>query len=185
MCQRVMIAMALSCEPSVLIADEPTTALDVTTQAQILALLGELQERTGAGMILVTHDLGVVAELADRVAVMYAGRVVETGGVDELFHDPQHPYTWGLLGSIPGTGGGSGLRLSAIAGAPPSQLDLPAGCRFRMRCPHEHAGCAALPELLQRAGQGHADRCVLPVAEKRTLRSLGDRIGLEPRSMVA
>jgi len=181
--QRVMIAMALSCEPRVLIADEPTTALDVTIQAQILALLRELQERTGVGIVLVTHDLGVVAELADRVAVMYAGRVVETGTVDELFHDPQHPYTWGLLGSIPGRDGAHGSRLPAIAGAPPSQLDPVAGCRFRTRCPHEYAACAHTPELLERAGPDHADRCWLPLDEKRARRSVGDRIGLESRSM--
>ncbi len=183
--QRVMIAMALSCEPRVLIADEPTTALDVTIQAQILELLGELQERTGAGIIIVTHDLGVVAEMADRVAVMYAGRVVEAGTVDELFHDPQHPYTWGLLGSLPGLDRAPGSRLPAIAGAPPSPLVLLAGCRFRERCPHEHAACAAAPELIERATPGHADRCWLPVADKRERRLLGERIGLESRSIAA
>ncbi len=183
--QRVMIAMALSCQPRVLIADEPTTALDVTIQAQVLALLAELRERTGAGILLVTHDLGVVAALADRVAVMYAGRLVETGTVDEVFHDPQHPYTWGLLGSTPGLAGARGERLAAIAGAPPSRLGPDAGCRFRARCPHEHAACAAMPELAERVGPGHADRCWLPVDQKRLRREHGGRIGLEPRGIAA
>ena len=133
--QRVMIAMALSCKPKVLIADEPTTALDVTIQAQILDLLRSLKEQTGLGVILVTHDLGVVAELADRVAVMYAGRIVEQGTVAEVFEDPRHPYTWGLLGSITRVDRPRPERLPSIGGAPPSLVAPPEGCRFRPRCP--------------------------------------------------
>src|SRR5215207_1213036 len=126
--QRVMIALALSCDPSVLIADEPTTALDVTIQAQILLRMRELRDETGAAVILVTHDLGVVADIADRIAVMYAGRIVEHGTLDEIFYDPQHPYTWGLLGSITRIDGDRGERLPSIAGLPPSLLDPPRGC---------------------------------------------------------
>jgi peptide/nickel transport system ATP-binding protein len=139
--QRVMIAMALSCAPSLLIADEPTTALDVTIQAQILRELGALRDDTGAGIILVTHDLGVVADVADRVIVMYAGRVVEQGTLDEIFYDPQHPYTWGLLGSITRVDKPRPERLPAIAGLPPSLANRPEGCHFRPRCPHEFAEC--------------------------------------------
>ena len=134
--QRVMIAMALSCSPKLLIADEPTTALDVTIQAQILDELRELRDETGAGVILVTHDLGVVADIADRVIVMYSGRVVEQGTLDDIFYDPQHPYTWGLLGSITRIDADRSLRLPAIPGMPPSLLRPPKGCHFRPRCPH-------------------------------------------------
>ena len=132
--QRAMIAMALACDPRVLIADEPTTALDVTIQAQILDLLRDLRDRTGTSIILITHDLGVVAELADRVAVMYAGRIVEEAPVKALFGDPQHPYTLGLLASIPGLSG-SGERLTAIEGNVPNPYAIPDGCRFHPRCP--------------------------------------------------
>ena len=125
--QRVMIAMALSCSPSLLIADEPTTALDVTIQAQILEEIGRLRAETNAGVILVTHDLGVVADLADRIVVMYAGRVVEEGSLDELFYDPQHPYTWGLLGSIARVDRERPARLPTIAGQPPSLVNPPRG----------------------------------------------------------
>ena len=134
--QRVMIAMALSCDPSVLIADEPTTALDVTIQAQILEVMQELRERTDAGIVLVTHDLGVVADIADRILVMYAGRVVEQGTVDEIFYDPQHPYTWGLLGSIARVDRPRPERLPSIPGLPPSLHNRPKGCHFRS------GGCA-------------------------------------------
>ena len=120
--QRVMIALALSCDPSILIADEPTTALDVTIQAQILQRIRDLREQTGAAVILVTHDLGVVADIADRIAVMYAGRIVEKGTLDDIFYDPQHPYTWGLLGSITRVDRPRPERLPAIAGMPPSLL---------------------------------------------------------------
>ncbi len=145
--QRVMIAMALSCSPKLLIADEPTTALDVTIQAQILDELRQLREETNAGIILVTHDLAVVADIADRVVVMYSGRVVEQGTLDELFYDPQHPYTWGLLGSITRVDRDRGHRLPAIAGSPPSLLAPPTGCHFKPRCPHSFAKCDEVPRL--------------------------------------
>ncbi len=178
--QRVMIAMALSCSPKLLIADEPTTALDVTIQAQIMEELRTLREQTSAGIILVTHDLGVVADIADRVLVMYAGRVVEQGTLDQLFYDPQHPYTWGLLGSIPRIDRARGPRLPAIAGMPPSLLRPPAGCHFRPRCPHAHDRCTEVPELSARLADdpGHLDRCWLETDNKRKLRQLGDQIGL-------
>src|SRR5205807_3073701 len=134
--QRVMIAMALSCSPRLLIADEPTTALDVTIQAQILAELRQLREETNAGVILVTHDLGIVADIADRVVVMYGGRVVEEGTLEQIFYDPQHPYTWGLLGSVTRVDRDRAARLPAIPGQPPSLIRPPEGCHFRPRCPH-------------------------------------------------
>jgi len=185
--QRVMIAMALSCEPRILIADEPTTALDVTIQAQIVALIADLRERLSAGVILVTHDLGVVADVADRVAVMYAGRIVETGTLDQIFYDPQHPYTWGLLGSITRVDSERPVRLPAIAGMPPSLLSPPSGCHFRPRCPHEFARCAEAPALEQRGGAdpGHRDRCWLDPEEKRTRREVLGQIGLEAKGVIA
>jgi oligopeptide/dipeptide ABC transporter ATP-binding protein len=172
--QRVMIAMALSCDPSVLIADEPTTALDVTIQAQILEVMQELRERTEAGIVLVTHDLGVVADIADRILVMYAGRVVEQGTVDEIFYDPQHPYTWGLLGSIPRLDRPKPEHLHSIAGAPPSLINLPKGCKFRPRCPHAFEKCTEHPPLENRVGDTppHLDRCWLTIEEKRALRDV-------------
>src|SRR5579863_8316250 len=132
--QRAMIAMALANEPKLLIADEPTTALDVTVQAQILALLEELQRRLGMAIILITHDLGVVAEVADDIAVMYAGRIVETASAEALFAAPQHPYTWGLLRSIPSLDGPRGIELTPIPGRPPSLIRRPSGCHFHPRC---------------------------------------------------
>jgi oligopeptide/dipeptide ABC transporter ATP-binding protein len=186
--QRVMIAMALSCSPKLLIADEPTTALDVTIQAQIIDELNSLREETHAGVILVTHDLGVVADIADRVIVMYAGRVVEQGTLDELFYDPQHPYTWGLLGSITRVDRDRGQRLPAIAGQPPSLLRPPTGCHFRPRCPHAFNRCTDVPELSAHIPEapGHLDRCWLTVAQKRVLRQVGDQIGLaKPETTVA
>jgi oligopeptide/dipeptide ABC transporter ATP-binding protein len=178
--QRVMIAMALSCDPAVLIADEPTTALDVTIQAQILEVLKELRTRTNAGIILVTHDLGVVADIADRIAVMYAGRIVEEGSTDEVFYNPQHPYTWGLLGSITRVDRPRPNRLPSIPGLPPSLIRAPHGCHFRPRCPHAHDACLAKPALASRvAGEtGHEDRCVLSPARKRELRETDGQIGL-------
>jgi peptide/nickel transport system ATP-binding protein len=179
--QRVMIALALSCNPSVLIADEPTTALDVTIQAQILQRIRELREEMGAAVILVTHDLGVVADIADRIAVMYAGRIVEQGTLDQIFYDPQHPYTWGLLGSITRVDRPRPERLPAIAGLPPSLADRPQGCHFRPRCPHEFAECMKVPPLESRvAGQPeHRDRCWLSVDEKRSRREVAPgEIGL-------
>jgi len=178
--QRVMIAMALSCSPKLLIADEPTTALDVTIQAQILDELRQLRSETGAGVILVTHDLGVVADIADRVVVMYAGRVVEQGTLDEIFYDPQHPYTWGLLGSITRVDRDRSQRLPAIPGLPPSLLKPPAGCHFRPRCPLAFDRCTEVPDLASRLPDApdHRDRCWLEPERKRSLRQIGDQIGL-------
>jgi peptide/nickel transport system ATP-binding protein/oligopeptide transport system ATP-binding protein len=174
--QRVMIAMALSCDPRLLIADEPTTALDVTIQAQILEQVRQLRAETDAGTILITHDLGVVADVADRVAVMYAGQLVEQGTLDEIFYDPQHPYTWGLLGSIARVDRPRPARLPAIAGTPPSLAAPPQGCRFRPRCPHAFESCGELPPLEVRAD--HPDRCWLAPREKREKRQVGGQIGL-------
>jgi peptide/nickel transport system ATP-binding protein len=184
--QRVMIAMALSNSPKLLIADEPTTALDVTIQAQILDELRQLRTETGAGIILVTHDLGVVADIADRIVVMYAGRVVEQGTLDEIFYDPQHPYTWGLLGSITRVDRDRSQRLPAIPGLPPSLLRPPEGCHFRPRCPHAFDRCREVPELAARAPEapGHLDRCWLEVGQKRRLRQVGDQIGLASEETV-
>ncbi|MGE5283042.1 MAG: ABC transporter ATP-binding protein [Chloroflexota bacterium] len=161
--QRAMIAMALALEPDVLIADEPTTALDVTVQAQILRLLERLNEERGLATILITHDLGVVAEVADRVLVMYAGRVVEEGTLDEIFYEPRHPYTWGLLGSLTRLDRERPERLPQIGGSPPSLLDLPAGCSFRPRCPHAFDRCMQMPDLEARLpdAPNHRDRCWL------------------------
>jgi peptide/nickel transport system ATP-binding protein len=178
--QRVMIAMALSCSPSLLIADEPTTALDVTIQAQIIAELKRLSVEANASVIVVTHDLGVVADIADRIVVMYAGRIVEKGGLDELFYDPQHPYTWGLLGSIARIDRARPPRLPTIAGQPPSLVDPPAGCHFRPRCPHEFARCIEVPRLESRLADApaHSDRCWLSSSEKRAKRLVDGQIGL-------
>jgi oligopeptide transport system ATP-binding protein len=140
--QRVVIAIALACNPQILIADEPTTALDVTIQAQILELLRDLQERIGTSVILITHDLGVVAQTAHRVAVMYAGKVVETGTVREIFYNPQMPYTWGLLSSIPLPTADRSQDLIPIPGSPPDMLDPPTGCPFTPRCPYAMQICA-------------------------------------------
>jgi peptide/nickel transport system ATP-binding protein len=163
--QRAVIAMALSCNPALLVADEPTTALDVTVQAQILELIGRLRQDFGSSVILVTHDLGVVAEVADRVFVMYAGRIVEEGSKAALFGEPLHPYTWGLFASIPPMEGERPARLSAIPGAPPSLADPPRGCAFRPRCAYAEAACLERPEL---AGSGpHRAACALPEAARR------------------
>jgi len=140
--QRVMIAMALALDPAVLIADEPTTALDVTVQAQIMRLLEDLQAETGMGLVLITHDLGVVNEVADRVAVMYAGKIVETGTIDEVFSAPSHPYTEGLMASIP-QAESKGTRLAPITGTPPDLAHIPAGCSFHTRCPRMRTGAEA------------------------------------------
>jgi peptide/nickel transport system ATP-binding protein len=178
--QRAMIAMALALEPSVLIADEPTTALDVTIQAQILGLLEGINRERDLATILITHDLGVVAEIADRVLVMYAGRVVEAGTLDEIFYDPQHPYTWGLLGSLTRLDRPRPHRLPQIHGAPPSLLSPPQGCAFRPRCPHAFGRCVQTPGLEARVdAPGHHDRCWHEPARKLELREVGGRIGLE------
>src|SRR5579864_343411 len=169
--QRAMIAIALSCNPAILIADEPTTALDVTIQAQIVELISKLKDDFNSAVIMITHDLGVVADIADEIIVMYAGRIVERGPTRELFYDPQHPYTWGLLGSIPRLDRAKQERLHSITGAPPSLIQLPQGCKFRPRCPHAFEKCREEPALENRVETpGHLDRCWLDVATKRSLR---------------
>jgi oligopeptide/dipeptide ABC transporter ATP-binding protein len=169
--QRAMIAMALSCNPDILIADEPTTALDVTIQAQILELIDKLKDDFDSAVILITHDLGVVAEVADEIVVMYAGRVVERGSKRDIFYDPQHPYTWGLLGSIPRLDRPKPKKLHSIRGMPPSLINLPGGCKFRPRCPHAFEQCEQEPELAARVDERHhLDRCWLSVDDKRSLR---------------
>ena len=155
--QRVMIAMALANDPTLLLADEPTTALDVTIQAQVLDLMRDLQAETGTAMILITHDLGVVAEMADTVAVMYAGQIVEIGPAREIFEDAQHPYTIGLMSAVPSVGARS-ERLVTIPGVVPSAMDMPAGCRFASRCPFADAICANVPSLVD-LGQRHQAAC--------------------------
>jgi peptide/nickel transport system ATP-binding protein len=168
--QRVMIAMALSCNPDLLIADEPTTALDVTIQAQILELIGRLRADFGSAVVLITHDMGVVADVADRVMVMYAGRAVERGSKHDLFYDPQHPYTWGLLGSIPRLDRPKPERLTAIQGTPPSLINLPTGCSFGPRCPQRFDRCVEAPPLEDRLRNGHLDACFLEPETKRSRR---------------
>jgi oligopeptide/dipeptide ABC transporter ATP-binding protein len=160
--QRVMIAMALACNPKVLIADEPTTALDVTIQAQILALMQELKERLGTAIVLITHDLGVIAEMAQRVVIMYAGRKVEEAPVDALFDRPRHPYTVGLLGSVPKLSQGGRAtreRLSEIPGMVPSLVDMPAGCVFAPRCALASDRCRAEYPPFETKAPGHAAAC--------------------------
>jgi len=159
----VMIAMALACSPRLIIADEPTTALDVTIQAQILDLLQKLKEQTGTAMLLITHDLGVIAEVAEDVVVMYAGRVVEEAGCDDLFDKPLHPYTQGLMQSIPAKAARERKkRLAAIPGVVPNLLALPTGCKFNTRCPYVFDRCLADPEPdLLSPNAGHLVRCWL------------------------
>ena len=163
--QRVMIAMALCCSPTLLIADEPTTALDVTIQAQVLGLMQELQAEMGMAIMLITHDLGVIADLADEVVVMYAGRVVEKGTVDDIFYNPLHPYTQGLLRSIPVLGKTPQKTLPSIPGTVPHPLTLPIGCSFQARCSERMPACERMPELEGVNGEtengGHAVRCWL------------------------
>ncbi len=156
--QRVMIAMAIACKPSLILADEPTTALDVTIQAHILELLGRIQAEMGMAMVLVTHDLGLIAERAHEVAVMYAGRIVEQADTVELFANPMHPYTKGLMASIPKPGEARRARLRTIAGTVPRLSDLPAGCKFSPRCDIKTERCEAEPELVE-VGPGHLVRC--------------------------
>jgi peptide/nickel transport system ATP-binding protein len=158
--QRIVTAMAIACTPRLLLADEPTTALDVTIQAQIIALLRRIQQESGAGIILITHDLGVAASLCARIAVMYAGRIVEQGPVREVYRRPAHPYTQALLSAVPRLGGPRGGRLTAIPGQPPSLIDPPAGCRFAPRCPHRMPKCAEYPPDLP-VGAGHSAACWL------------------------
>lgn len=159
--QRVMIAMALACSPEVLIADEPVTALDVTIQAQILWLLRKLQQELGMSVIMITHNLGVVAETADRVAVMYAGQIVESGSVDDIFHNPKHPYLVGLHKCTPSLEGKAGEELSTIKGMIPSPLNMPQGCRFEPRCEHSMEKCRYEQPPEYNFGNGHMASCWL------------------------
>jgi peptide/nickel transport system ATP-binding protein len=172
--QRAMIAMALSCNPELLIADEPTTALDVTVQAQILDLMLDLQREFGSAIILITHDLGVVARLADQVLVMYAGREMECGTAEQVLRGPQHPYTWGLLRSVPSLHGDVGAPLIPIDGNPPSLIDVPQGCPFHPRCPYANRNgersYTDVPPLVAVSGEpGHQVACHLPEAERRAI----------------
>jgi peptide/nickel transport system ATP-binding protein/oligopeptide transport system ATP-binding protein len=168
--QRAMTAIALVNNPAVLIADEPTTALDVTIQAQVLDLIDRLRRDHGTAVILITHDLGVVAQFADRVAVMYAGTIVEEGTCEQLFRDPQHPYTWGLLGCIPRIDRPRLSALATIEGSPPPIGDMPEGCRFRPRCVHAHDVCFSEPTLEAHRAPDHLDACFLSPARKQELR---------------
>ena len=169
--QRAMIAMALANNPDILIADEPTTALDVTIQAQIIELIDKLKDEFNSAIVLITHDLGVVAEIANEIVVMYAGRVVERAPTRQLFYDPQHPYTWGLLGSIPRLDRPKASRLHSIEGMPPSLISSPQGCKFRPRCPHAFEKCTEEPELVSRIDKrDHLDRCWLDPSVKRVAR---------------
>ncbi len=168
--QRVMIAMALCNDPRILIADEPTTALDVTVQAQILELIQKLQTELGTAVVMITHDLGVVAEVTDDIAVMYSGRIVERGTRDQIFTAPEHPYTWGLLRSIPRLDTPRGQDLVPISGRPPSLINRPSGCHFHPRCPYvrpEHTQTD--PQLVTASGDGHVVRCLLPGEERTRL----------------
>jgi peptide/nickel transport system ATP-binding protein len=170
--QRAMIAMALSCDPELLIADEPTTALDVTVQAQILDLIRDLQKEFNSAVIIITHDLGVVAELADDILVMYAGRAAEYGTAEQIFNEPEHPYTWGLLGSMPRIDRARSERLLPIPGTPPSLINVPRGCAFNPRCRfaglNGNLSTTERPELLE-SGHGHLVACHLPPAKRREL----------------
>jgi oligopeptide transport system ATP-binding protein len=157
--QRGMIAMALACDPDILIADEPTTALDVTIQAQILELMIEMQQRTGAAIIMITHDLGVVADMADDVMVMYAGKQVEYGKTDDVFYRPLHPYTWGLLDSLPRHDIDEKGDLCPIEGQPPSLIDIPSGCAFHPRCPHAKDVCRTDTPPLVEIESDHSSAC--------------------------
>ncbi|WP_113702514.1 ABC transporter ATP-binding protein [Nonomuraea lactucae] len=170
--QRAMIAMALSCDPELLIADEPTTALDVTVQAQILDLMRDLQREFNSALIIITHDLGVVAELSDDILVMYAGKCIEYGAGDDIFYRPEHPYTWGLLGSMPRLDREPTERLLPIKGTPPSLINVPPGCAFHPRCPYSELtdGMAdtEVPALAETEG-GHLVRCHMSKSERRRL----------------
>lgn len=157
--QRVMIAMALACDPDILIADEPTTALDVTIQAQIVELMKEMQEKNGNAIIMITHDLGVVADVADKIMVMYAGQPVEFGTAEEIFYHPAHPYTWGLMRSIPKSAGDEKQPLTPIEGNPPSLVNVPTGCAFSPRCPFATDQCRSQEPPVHTMASGHYARC--------------------------
>jgi len=170
--QRVMIAMALSCDPDLLIADEPTTALDVTVQAQILDLLRDLQGEFNSAIIIITHDLGVVAQLADDILVMYAGKAVEYGSTDDIFYQPEHPYTWGLLSSMPRLDRERKDRLIPVTGTPPSLINVPSGCAFHPRCPYGLLNgdlSTTVVPLLEESSPGHRVACHLPSDERRRI----------------
>jgi len=169
--QRAMIAMAISCNPDILIADEPTTALDVTIQAQIMDVIRAMQEQYHTGVIMITHDLGVVAQMADKVMVMYGGRTLEDGPVDEVYYNPHNPYTWGLLGSLPRLDETEKQRLTPIEGQPPNLLLLPAGCPFSGRCPYEMPVCAGEFPALEMVGPGHGVHCWIPLAQREKIRA--------------
>ena len=175
--QRAMIAMALSCRPKLLIADEPTTALDVTIQAQIMQLLSEMKNQLNTAIILITHDLGVVAGIADRVAVMYAGKIVETGTAREIFYEPAHPYTQALLGSLPEAHSGKSRPLTSIPGTPPDLLSPPAGCGFAARCRHCMRLCREeAPPVFAQAEEGHAASCWLLHPSCPSAKERGERV---------
>jgi peptide/nickel transport system ATP-binding protein len=166
--QRAMIAMALALNPDLLIADEPTTALDVTVQAQILDLIDRLKDEFNAAVIIITHDLGVVAEHCDDIQVMYGGKAVEYGNTDDIYYRPLHPYTWGLLGSIPKLGEETD-RLNPIRGLPPSLINVPPGCAFHPRCPYRFEPCDKDVPVLVPVDGHHASACHLPLAEKERI----------------
>jgi oligopeptide transport system ATP-binding protein len=168
--QRAMIAMAISCNPEILIADEPTTALDVTIQAQIMDVIREMQGVYDSGVIIITHDLGVVAQMADRVMVMYGGRTVEYGPVDEVYYNAHQPYTWGLLGSLPRLDEVEKQRLTPIKGQPPNLLLLPPGCPFTGRCPYERPVCRETFPELEIVGPDHGVHCWIPLDERVAIR---------------
>jgi oligopeptide transport system ATP-binding protein len=173
--QRAMIAMALSCNPQVLIADEPTTALDVTIQAQILELMVDLQEKYGTAIVMITHDLGVVSQLADKVMVMYAGRAVEQATTDDVFYDPLMPYSWSLLRSLPRLDTAGEVRLLPIKGTPPSLIFLPDGCNFHPRCPFAKDECREVDPALEEKKPGHEAACILSVEEIEANKSRVDQ----------
>ncbi|MDP9439533.1 MAG: ABC transporter ATP-binding protein [Actinomycetota bacterium] len=178
--QRAMIAMALSCNPKVLIADEPTTALDVTIQAQILELMVDLQEKYGTAIVMITHDLGVVAQLADKVMVMYAGRAVEQGTTDDIFYDPLMPYSFSLLRSLPRLDTAGEVRLLPIKGTPPSLIFLPQGCNFNPRCPFAKEECQQIDPDLEEKKPGHRAACILSVEEiEANKRRVDERLGVQ------
>jgi oligopeptide transport system ATP-binding protein len=178
--QRAMIAMALSCNPKVLIADEPTTALDVTIQAQILELMVDLQEKYGTAIIMISHDLGVVAQIADKVMVMYAGRAVEQGTTDEVFYDPLMPYSWSLLRSLPRLDTAGEVRLLPIQGTPPSLIFLPKGCNFSPRCPFVKDECHEIDPDLEEKKPHHTAACILSVEEiEENKHRVDEELGVE------
>jgi oligopeptide/dipeptide ABC transporter ATP-binding protein len=169
--QRAMIAMAISCNPDVLIADEPTTALDVTIQAQIIDVVREMQDQFDSGVILITHDLGVIAEISDKVMVMYGGRTVEYGSVDEIFYNAHHPYTWGLLASLPRLDESEKARLTPIKGQPPNLITLPGGCPFTARCPYRREECRDRWPAHESVAPDHGVYCWIPAEERIGIRA--------------